>query len=35
VKEYLIGTEVYERKPSSHPGEDSTAWQLGTSLHAP
>jgi hypothetical protein len=34
VKEYLIGTEVYERKPSSHPGEDSTAWQLGTSLHA-
>jgi TolB-like protein len=23
VKEYLIGTEVYERKPSYHPGEDS------------
>jgi TolB-like protein len=23
LKEYLIGTEVYERKPSYHPGEDS------------
>jgi hypothetical protein len=23
VKEYLIGTEVYERKPPYHPGEDS------------
>ncbi len=23
VKEYLIGTEVYERKPSFHPSEDS------------
>ena len=23
VKEYLIGTQVYERKPSYHPGEDS------------
>ena len=23
MKEYLIGTEVYERKPPYHPGEDS------------
>jgi TolB-like protein len=23
LKEYLIGTEVYERRPSYHPGEDS------------
>jgi len=23
LKEYLIGTEVYERKPSYHPGDDS------------
>jgi TolB-like protein len=23
LKEYLIGTQVYERKPSYHPGEDS------------
>jgi hypothetical protein len=39
VKEYLIGTEVYERKPSYHPGEDSIvrseARRLRRKLNSP
>ena len=34
LKEYLIGTEVYDRQPSYHPSEDSIARSAARRLRS-